>query len=200
MADPIDFWFDFTSPYSYLAAEKIDMLAAKYGRAVNWRPMLLGVAMQKTNSPLLLGVPLKGDYVLRDFSRSARFMGVPFTFPAKFPMASQNAARAFYWLQDHDSVKAREFALGVFRAMFVEGRDISDLGVLLDIAAVLGVDRDELSQAVGTQEIKDRLRHETEAAITAGVCGAPFIFVDNEPFWGADRLPQIEQWLATGGF
>lgn len=200
MAEPIEFWFDFTSPYSYLAAEKIDALAAKHGRKVTWHPMLLGAAMKTTGSPLLLNVPLKGEYALRDFSRSARFLGLPFSFPAKFPVATQSAARAYYWLHDRDCGKAREFAKAVFRAIFVEGRDGADLGVVLDLAAALGVDRDELSEALASQELKDRLRAETDKGIAKGVFGAPFIFVDNEAFWGADRLPQIEQWLATGGF
>lgn len=200
MAEPIEFWFDFTSPYSYLAAEKIDALAAKHGRKVTWHPMLLGAAMKATGSPLLLNVPLKGEYALRDFSRSARYLGLPFRFPAKFPVATQSAARAYYWLHDRDCAKAREFAKAVFRAIFVAGRDGADLGVVLDLAAALGVDRDELSQALASQELKDRLRAETDKGIAKGVFGAPFIFVDNEAFWGADRLPQIEQWLATGGF
>lgn len=200
MAEPIEFWFDFTSPYSYLAAEKIDALAAKHGRKVTWHPMLLGAAMKTTGSPLLLNVPLKGEYALRDFSRSARYLGLPFSFPAKFPVATQSAARAYYWLHDRDCGKAREFAKAVFRAIFVEGRDGADLGVVLDLAAALGVDRDELSEALASQELKDRLRAETDKGIAKGVFGAPFIFVDNEAFWGADRLPQIEQWLATGGF
>lgn len=197
---PIEFWFDFTSPYSYLASEKIDAIAARYGRKVTWHPLLLGVAMQKTGSPLLLKVPLKGEYSLHDFSRSARFFGLPFTFPAKFPVATQSAARAYYWLHDRDCAQARAFAHAVFRAIFVEGRDGADPGVVLDLAAALGVARDPLAQALASQELKDRLRAETEKGIAKGVFGAPFIFVDNEPFWGADRLPQIEQWLATGGF
>lgn len=200
MSDPIEFWFDFTSPYSYVASEKIDALAAKYGRKVTWHPMLLGVALQKTGSPILMKVPLKGDYSLRDFARSARFHGLPFKFPEKFPVATQAAARTYYWLHDRDCAKAREFAHAAFRAIFAEGRDISDLGAVLDIAAQLGVDRDELAQAAVSQEIKDRLRAETEKGIAKGVFGAPFIFVDGEPFWGADRLPQIEKWLQTGGF
>ena len=81
MNAPIDFYFDFSSPYGYLAAQKIEALAAKYGRAVNWRPMLLGVAFKVTGGSPLPSVPLKGDYSKRDFLRSARFHGVPFREP-----------------------------------------------------------------------------------------------------------------------
>jgi len=88
----------------------------------------------------------------------------------------------------------------VFRAFYVEGRDISDTATVLNLAAALGADENELSAALAGQELKDRLKAEVEAAIARGVFGAPYIVIDGEPFWGADRLPQIEQWLETGGF
>ena len=200
MAEPIEFYFDFSSPYSYIAAEVIDGLAEKYGRKVKWRPMLLGVVFQKTGQPLLVNVPLKGEYSMRDFARSARYHGVPFQFPAKFPMSTVSAARAYYWLHGQDCQKARDFARAVFRAYWVDGRDISDIVVVQDIAAGLGIDREALAAGMVTPEIKERLKAETDTALAKGMCGAPYFVVDNEPFWGADRLPQIEQWLATGGF
>ncbi len=200
MSEPIEFYFDFSSPYSYIASEVIDGLAEKYGRKVKWRPMLLGVVFQKTGQPLLVNVPLKGEYSLRDFARSARYHGVPFKFPAKFPLSTVSAARAYYWLHGQDCQKARDFARAVFRAYWVNGRDVSDLAVLQEIAASLGVDRDALAAGMVTPEIKERLKVETDTAIARGMCGAPYFVVDGEPFWGADRLPQIEKWLQTGGF
>jgi len=200
MSDPIDFYFDFSSPYSYLASEMIDELAAKYAREVSWRPILLGAAFQKSGLPLLVTVPLKGEYSLRDFDRSARFYGIPFKFPAKFPLATQSAARGYYWLQAQDTKKARAFAHAVFRAYWVDGRDVSALGVVQEIAAGLGIDREALAEAVAAPELKDRLKSETDGAIAKGMFGAPYLIVDGEPFWGADRLPQLEKWLATGGF
>jgi len=200
MAEPIEFYFDFSSPYSYIASEVIDGLAEKYGRKVKWRPMLLGVVFQQTGQPLLVNVPLKGEYSLRDFARSARYHGVPFKFPAKFPLSTVSTARAYYWLHDQNCNKAREFAHAAFRAYWVDGRDISDMGVMLDIAASLGIDLDALSAGIATPEIKERLKVETDTAIARGMCGAPWFVIDGEPFWGADRLPQVEKWLATGGF
>ena len=200
MTDPIEFYFDFSSPYSYLASELIDDLAAKYGRKVKWRPMLLGVVFQKTGQPLLVNVPLKGEYSLRDFSRSARYFNVPFKFPAKFPMSTVTLARAYYWLHGQDCQIARSFARAVFHAYWVGGRDISDLAVVKDIAAGLGIGGEALAAGIVTPEIKERLKVETDTAIAKGMCGAPYFVVDGEPFWGADRLPQIEKWLATGGF
>ncbi len=200
MAEPIEFWFDFSSPYSYLASERIDDLAAKHGRKVKWRPVMLGAAFKASGLPLLLTVPLKGEYSKRDIERSARFMGVPYTFPPKFPLATLIAARGYYWLHGRDCGKAREFAHAVFRAYWVEGRDISEGPVVLEIATGLGIDGEAFTAAIATSEIKDRVKQETDAAIAKGMFGAPYFMVDGEPFWGADRLPQIDKWLATGGF
>jgi 2-hydroxychromene-2-carboxylate isomerase len=200
MAEPIEFWFDFSSPYSYLASERIDELAAQYGRKVKWRPVMLGAAFKASGLPLLLNVPLKGEYSKRDIERSARFMGVPYKFPPKFPLATLVAARGYYWLHGQDCAKAREFAHAVFRAYWVDGRDIGEAPVVLEIATGLGIDGAAFTAAVAMPEIKDRVKQETDAAIARGMFGAPYFMVDGEPFWGADRLPQIDKWLATGGF
>jgi 2-hydroxychromene-2-carboxylate isomerase len=197
---PVDFYFDFSSPYSYIASERIDELVAKHGRKVKWRPIMLGAAFKASGLPFLVNVPLKGEYSKRDFDRSARYLGVPYTFPAKFPVTTLAAARGYYWLHGQDCAKAREFAHAVFRAYWVDGRDIGELPVVLEIADKLGIDVDAYTAAIATPEIKDRLKQETDAAVARGMFGAPFFMVDGEPFWGADRLPQIDKWLATGGF
>ena len=145
--DPIEFWFDFSSPYSYLASELIDELAAKHGRKVKWRPMMLGAAFKASGLPLLITVPLKGEYSKRDFDRSARFLGIPYKFPSKFPLATLAAARGYYWLHGEDCAKAREFAHAVFRAYWVDGRDISELPVVLEIV-------DQLAGEIGIRRGK----------------------------------------------
>ena len=200
MPAPIDFHFDFSSPYSYIAGEWIDALAARHGRTVRRQAILLGVTFQAAELKSPVSYPLKREYSMRDFARSARYHGVPFTFPAKFPLSTVSAARAYYWLHGQDCAKARQFARAVFRAYWVDGRDISDLAVVQEVAAGLGVDREALAAGIATPEIKERLKVETDTALAKGMCGAPYFVVDNEPFWGADRLPQIEKWLATGGF
>jgi 2-hydroxychromene-2-carboxylate isomerase len=132
--DPVEFWFDFSSPYSYIASERIDELVAKHGRKVKWRPIMLGAAFKASGLPFLVNVPLKGEYSKRDFDRSARYLGVPYTFPPKFPVTTLAAARGYYWLHGQDCGKAREFAHAVFRAYWVDGRDIGELPVVLEIA------------------------------------------------------------------
>ena len=197
----IDFWFDFSSPYGYLMAERIDAVAAKHGRKVKWHPILLGVIFQATGSrPPADGVSSKGSYMLQDFARSARHMGIPYKMPSRFPLPTHNAARADYWLHGQDCALARQFALAVYRAFFVDDLDISAPETVLEIAAKIGVDRNSLETALQSPEIKARLKEECDAALKAGVFGSPHVIIDGEPFFGADRLPQIEHWLETGGF
>lgn len=200
MVDSILFYFDFTSPYSYLASEKIDALAEKYGRKVQWRPILLGGVFKALGTVSLVKQPGQADYSVKDFARSARFLGLPYAQPAEFPVSTVAPARAWYWLHGQDCALARRFAHEVFRAYFVDGLNIADAAVVLELAQKVGADGTALEQGMSDPAIKDRLRAETDAAVAAGVFGAPWIVVDGEPFWGADRLPQIERWLETGGY
>jgi 2-hydroxychromene-2-carboxylate isomerase len=198
---PFDFWFDFSSPYGYLMAEKIDDVAARFGRKVRWHPILLGVIFQATGSrPPADGSSARAKYVYRDFQRSARHMGVPYNPPSRFPLPTQNAARAYYWLHGQDCALARRFAQAVYRGFFVDDLDISSPDTVLDIAEKLGVDREALAAALQSPEIKARLKDECEQALATGVFGSPHVIIDGEHFFGADRLPQIEHWLESGGF
>ena len=201
MSAPLEFYFDFSSPYAYIGAMRIDELAARHGRQVDWRPMLLGVALKVTGSQPLTGYPLKGQYSTHDFSRSAREHGIPFKMPTKFPLPTQAAARAVLWLKQHDPAKAVPFAKAAYRAFFVDDKDISAPETVLDVAASLGVDRAALAAGIEDPSIKNALREQTEEAVhKRGVFGAPFVFVDGEPFWGADRFEMIDRWLARGGW
>jgi len=201
MGAPIDFYFDFSSPYGFLAAQKIEALAEKHGRAVDWHPMLLGVVFKETGAAPLTMVPLKGDYSRRDFERSARYHGIAgFRMPPKFPIASQAPARIVLWAKTRDPALAVRVLKALYRAFFAEGLDISDADVAASVAAREGLDAAEARAAVDDPAMKDALKREVEQAIARGVFGSPFIIVDGEPFWGLDRFDQIERWLVTGGF
>jgi 2-hydroxychromene-2-carboxylate isomerase len=200
MAAAIDFYFDFSSPYGYFAAMKIDAFAAKYGREVIWKPILLGAAFKISGGQPLPTVPLKGPYALRDILRSARFYGVEYKPPSKFPIATQAPARAFYWVNARDPARAKQLAQTLYRAYFVEDRDISSLEITADVAATLDLKRNDMLAALNDPAIKEQLRNEVDAAIKLGVFGSPYIVVDGEPFWGIDRFDQIERWLGGGPF
>jgi 2-hydroxychromene-2-carboxylate isomerase len=148
----------------------------------------------------LPNAPLKGDYSRRDMERSARLYGIPFTVPSKFPIASQAPARAVYWLELQGSARQEEAVLALYRAYMVEDRDISSPDVTADVAASIGLDRQKVLDVIADPVMKERLKSETETAIQRGVCGSPYMIVDGEPFWGADRLEHVDKWLASGGW
>ena len=201
MAAPIDFYFDFSSPYGYLASQKIEALAAKHGRAVDWRPMLLGVAFKQVGTAPLTQYPLKGEYSKHDMERSARFHGLAgFRIPSRFPIPTQGAARIVLWQKRIDAMRAARFARAFFRAYWVDDVDISAPEAAAAVAAREGVDADAARAAIEDPAIKEALKREVDGAIARGVFGSPFVFVDGEPFWGLDRFDQIDKWLATGGF
>ena len=201
MSAPIEFYFDFSSPYGFLAAQRIDALAARHGRTVDWHPMLLGVAFKQTGSVPLTEIPLKGDYSKRDFERSARYHGIEgFRMPGRFPIPSQAPGRLVTWIKRDDPARAIAVAKALYHAYFVGGRDISDPEVAADVAAEAGVARAPARAAMDDPAVKDAFRRDVEAALARGVFGSPFVFVDGEPFWGFDRFDQVERWLATGGF
>jgi 2-hydroxychromene-2-carboxylate isomerase len=198
---PIDFYFDFSSPYGFLASEKIEALAGRHGREVRWRPMLLGVVFKHTGAAPLVQIPLKGEYSRRDMARSARFHGIDgFRMPSTFPIATQAPARIVLWLQATDPAVATKVLHAEYRAFFVDDVDISSPDNAASVAAGCGVDPAAVRAAIDDQDIKDALKKSNEQAIAAGAFGSPFIVVDSEPFWGLDRLDQVERWLATGGW
>jgi 2-hydroxychromene-2-carboxylate isomerase len=200
MAAPIDFYFEFASPYGYLASTQIEAIAARHGRTALWHPIMLGAAFKETGAKPLTQTPLKGPYLLHDVPRFARLLGVPLTLPPVMPMNSLAASRACVWTEEDNPAQAKRLAQALLHAHWGEGRELSAPEAVAEVATGLGIDRDALLSAMADQRIKDRLKEQTQAAIERGVFGSPFIFVDGEPFWGADRLPQIEAWLSKGGW
>ena len=200
MAAALDFYFDFSSPYGYFAAMKIEAVAARHGREVTWKPILLGAVFKISGGQPLPTLPMKGPYALCDILRSARFYGIEYRPPSKFPIATQAPARAFYWVNQSDSALAKTLAQALYRAYFVEDRDISSPDITADVAAALGLKRDAVMAALNDAAVKDKLKNEVDTAIRLGVFGSPYIVVDGEPFWGIDRFDQLERWLARGPF
>jgi 2-hydroxychromene-2-carboxylate isomerase len=198
---PIDFWFDFSSPYSYVANEWIDAVAARHARRVRRHAILLGVTFQAAALKSPVDHPVKREYSLRDFARSARFEGLPYTLPDRFPIPTQNAARVFWWLADtQGDDAAAAWASAGLRAYFTRGVLLDDAAALKALVAEAGFDAEAAAAAWAEPAWKARLKRANDEAIAAGVFGAPFFAVDGEPFWGNDRRPQIERWLGAGPF
>lgn len=196
---PIEFYFDPISPYGYLASTKIEAIAARHGREVDWKPVLLGITVMKVMGlPPLPQTPLKKDYVARDVPRMAKLLGVPLVMHGLKGHNSLAACRAFLWMKSGDPALAKRFAARICARLWVEGRDITAADVIADEAAALGADRGAVLAAAESDEMKTALRAAVEAAIAKGVFGVPTFIVDGESIWGVDRLWMLEHWLAHG--
>ena len=201
MSKTIEFWFDFVSPYAYIASQSIEALAAKYDRTVDWKPVLLGAVFKSTGSgPLTMRPLIMTNYYKHDFERSARYAGVPFVLPEVVPIGTQNTARVCLWIKETAPERVGDFVRGVTRAYFSGPAAINDLTWLASFVDQLGLDGTQVVAACNDADRKERLKQACEAAVEQGVFGAPWFVVDGESFWGNDRMPQVEKWLATGGF
>ncbi|MBN9370909.1 2-hydroxychromene-2-carboxylate isomerase [Hydrogenophaga sp. YM1] len=196
MPTPLHCHLDFISPYGYFASLRLEAIAARHGRTVAWHPMLLGVAVMKVMGlKPLMDTPLKGDYVERDVRRYARERGVPLKRqPRDAVMNPLACARALAWTNRHAPERASEVVHAVYGAYWGQGLDLSTPDAL---APVLG---EALARAAAGEEAAALLRAEVDASLAQGVFGSPTVVVDGEPFWGVDKLEQLERWLERGGW
>jgi 2-hydroxychromene-2-carboxylate isomerase len=191
----VDFWYELASTYSYLAADRVEGVARVMGVAVRWRPFLLGPifgAQGWTTSPFNL-YPAKGANMWRDVERTAARHHIAWNQPTTLPRNSLLAARVA--LVGADQGWIANFSRAVFRANFVEDRDIGDAATIAAIVDRLGLDASVIEQANAASN-KARLRAQTEEAIALGIYGAPSFTVGTELFWGHDRMEQAFQWAA----
>ena len=202
MAAPLAFYVDFISPYGYFASLRIEELAARHGRAVDWRPMLLGVSVLKVMGLRpLLETPLKGDYIRHDVLRHARRHGLQLRRDLNAPAGNPlPAARAFCWVRQHHPALQAALARALYHAYWAEGRDLSTPAAVAAIPLPQGLEPARLAAAAAGEEAATLLRDAVAASIAAGVFGSPTIVVDGEPFWGADRLADVDEWLRCGGW
>src|SRR5262249_47409943 len=191
----LDFWFDFASTYSYLAAARIGPLAEQAGVRVQFRPFLLGPIFKAqgwTTSPFNL-YPAKGQHMWRDLERQCAELALPFRRPDPFPQNSLLAARVA--LVGLDQKWGKDFCLAVFRSEFGAGRSIETPAAIIDAVAVLTLDGRQAVEAAQSDEIKARLRAETDEAQRLGLFGAPsFTPSAGKLFWGNDRRKQALRW------
>ncbi len=197
---PIDFYFDFASPYGYFMSEKIDALAAQHGRAVTWRPILLFAALRSLGLPPPFEHPVKLEYITADFARSAKFLDIGYSLPPAFPALTQHAARAFYLVNEQAPAAAVPFAQAVLRGYFRDGQDIGNIEVIAqmvcDHTGTLGSATD-VQTHLKSAKAKTLLQDAITAAVDKKVFGSPFVIIDGESFFGVDRLPQIARKLAA---
>jgi 2-hydroxychromene-2-carboxylate isomerase len=184
----LEFWFEFASTYSYLAASRIESVANAAGVALVWRPFLLGpifAAQGWRDSPFNL-YPAKGRYMWRDMERLCAGYGLPFKRPSEFPRSGLLAARVACLAAEEPWLP--EFVRVVYAANFGQDREIAAPEVISEILDVLGQDGAGLIERASAPESKQRLRDQTERARELGIFGAPSFVVGDELFWGNDRL------------
>jgi len=193
---PLEFWFEFASTYSYLAASRIEALATEAGVHVVYRPFLLGPIFQRhgwNDSPFNL-YPDKGRYMWRDLERICAARGLPLRRPSAFPRGSLLAARICVWGADQPWLPA--FVRDVYSANMAEDREIGQREVIAELLFSVGVNAKAALAGAASDEVKTQLRANTEAAQEAGIFGAPTFRAGKEIFWGDDRLEQALAWAA----
>lgn len=190
-AKSLEFFFDYSCPYAYLASHTAPATAARMGVTLTYRPFLLGGVFQARGTPQNLMnqlSPAKADHNLRDMQRWAETIGVPLTVPAEHPRRTVQALRATLACQNDPKVIA-----GFFRMYWEHGRDPSDPSTIAEVVGAAGHDATSVLARIESAEIKDALRAATDLAVSRGVFGAPTFFVDDTHlYWGQDRLPFVE--------
>ena len=197
MSKTVDFYFDFSSSYSYIAVHKLLELAARHDLEVNWKPIALGAIFKNLNHAPPGSDSVKGQYVWRDVQRSAEQNNLPYHWPEPFPFNSMAAARIYWYLSGKDPQKAVAWMSAVFDASFGHGKDCSNPETLAGIAAELELDGAELLAATKDDAVKQKLQQVTGEAMEKGVFGAPTFFFDGEIYWGADRIDQMERQVSA---
>ena len=195
----IEFYFDFSSPYAYMAANLMDDFAKDHHAKLEWIPFVMGAVIKQEGTQPLLDYPKKGRYSKYDMERTACYYHLDYAFPSKFPINSVYASRGFYWIKQNIGDEAAiGFAKLVYTAYFVEDKDIANKDILVDLACHQGHDGQAFLDGIETPAIKAYLKEITDHAADRGVFGAPFFLIDDEPFWGVDRLSLMGYYLEHG--
>ena len=193
MSKNVEFYYDFSSPYTYIASERIEKVVLENGATLEWKPFLLGGVFNEIGSTPAVQIDNKINYLRRDTEECAGFYGVPFNYPEVFPLNSVRSMRGAFAASEQD--KLVEYNHLMFRLYFVEGVDLSKPEVLGEAVGTIGIDTEWFLARIAEQDIKDMLRDETNTAIERGVFGAPTIFVDDKIYWGNDRLDFLDRYL-----
>lgn len=196
MSKQVEFYFDVGSPAAYLAWTQLPRIAQEAGAEIVYRPFLLGGAFQATGNKSPMEVPAKGSYMLEDLKRFARRYGVPFEHNPHFPINTLTLMRGAVGLQLREPARVVPYVDAVFRAIWVEGRNMGDPATVGAVLQAAGFDAGQLLALAAEPEVKERLKTTTQEAVARGVFGAPSFFVEGALYWGQDRLDFVREALA----
>ena len=195
MTKTVEFFFDVGSPAAYLAWTQMPKLAAEAKARIVYKPMLLGGVFQATANKSPMEVPAKGSYMMKDLERFAARYGVPFRHNPYFPINTLTLMRGATGLQMRDESRLVPYTDAVYRAIWVDGRNMNDPATVGGVLQAAGFDPMALLALAAEPEVKDRLKSVTQDAVARGVFGAPTFFVDGQMYWGQDRLDFVQQAL-----
>ena len=196
MAKTVEFYFDFGSPYSYLAYKVLPWLAGRHGAQIVWRPMLLGGVFKATGNHSPAEIPAKSKWMHEDLRRWAARYGATFRLNPHFPINTLTLMRGAAGFLPREAEFAR-YVETIFRSIWAEARKLGDAAELAAVLRENGFDADAFAALVADPEVKERLKHDTEEAVARGVFGAPTFFVGGNMFWGQDRLDFVDAALAA---
>jgi len=197
MGKRVDFFFDVGSPASYLAWTQLPAICQAAGAQLVYKPMLLGGVFQATGNVSPVTVPAKGRYVNMEYQRYARRYGVPLNMNSHFPIITLHLMRVVTGVHLRHPERLNGLLTAVFQAMWIDDLDLNDAALTSRTLANAGFSQGEVEALLGDPQVKAALRATTEEAVSRGVFGAPTTFVDNEMFFGQDKLDLIKEELAS---
>lgn len=195
MTQTVEFYFDVGSPAAYLAWSQLPGLAADPDAAIDYKPMLLGGVFQATGNRSPTDVASKGRYLMDDLERFARRYQVPFSQNPYFPINTLTLMRGATGLKMHDETRLVAYVDAVYRAIWVDARNMNDPAAVAAVLGNAGFDAAALLALAAEPEVKERLKAVTQEAVARGVFGAPTFFVGGQMYWGQDRLDFVKEAL-----
>ncbi len=201
MSQSLDFYFDFSSPYGYLASARIESLARRHQLTLRWHAIPIGFIFPLTGQKPLTEIPLIGEYTLHDVHRSAREHGIVYHHPQEFPVNTLAACRVFYWLKNLSANLIPTFSHAIYQAYFKDGLSIRQIDDVIYIAKQNEVYLAGMESAYDEPLVKDATKTAVDDAVEKGVFGSPFFILESgEAFWGNDRMDQLDRWLQNKGW
>lgn len=191
----VEFFFDVGSPFSHIAWRALPEIAARTGAEIVWRPILIGGVFKATGNVSPMTVPAKGSYSTIDLYRWADYYGIPFQMNPHFPINTLPLMRGATAMLMRSPKALEAYLDAIYPAMFEQPVNLGDVQEIGKVLARAGIDPQALMAEIGTDAVKDKLRADTEEAVTRGVFGAPTFFVGKEMYWGQDRLMFVERAL-----
>ncbi len=193
----VEFFFDVGSPYSYLAYQQLPKIANLHGASIIWCPILLGGLFQATGNSSPAEVPAKAMHAMKDLERWADHYGVKFKHNPYFPINTLPLMRGAVGMQMYHTDKFHAYLTAVFSAMFRYPRNLGSMDELAEVLKEADISLDDFKALIKDDKVKEKLKQDTEAAVLRGVFGAPTFFVEQEMYWGQDRLLFVEEKLRT---